>query len=83
MSKKTSRGRRPNLPAAAFNSPATAALAGASSASISTSSSKQPATAARAIDWQGEYGDVMNDLKRTGLIAVVLLAVLIVLSFVL
>ena len=83
MSKKTNKGRRPDLPAAAFNAPAAPVAAGNTPAGAGATSGRQPTTTVRAINWQGEYGDVMNDLKRTGLIAVGLLAVLVALSFVL
>ena len=84
MSKNLNKGRRPNLPPAAFMSPAAAAVAAGSPSIGATSvAARQSATAVRVIDWQGEYGDVMSDLKRTGLIAMGLIAVLIALSFVL
>lgn len=82
MSKNT-RGRRPNLPPAAYMAPGAATATPGSPSSATVTTSKQSATGPRVIDWQGEYGDVMSDLRRTGLIALGLLAVLIALSFVL
>ena len=34
------------------------------------------------INWQEEYGAVLGDLKRTGILAVIMMGVMIALSFV-
>ena len=37
---------------------------------------------AQQIDWQHEYGAVLSDLKRTGILAGILLVAMVVLSFI-
>jgi hypothetical protein len=40
-----------------------------------------PSKAARAVDWQAEYGYVMNDLRYLGLVSAALFVLLLVLGF--
>lgn len=40
------------------------------------------ADSVRAVNWQQEYGAVLGDLKRTGILAGILLAIMVVLSIV-
>jgi hypothetical protein len=84
MSKKTRRQRRPNLPPEAFNTPV-AASAASSTRGVTVAPAAAPAAMARkgvAINWQQEYGEVMGDLKRTGILFFVLMAAMGVLSFI-
>ncbi len=89
MSKKS---RRPNLPASAFNT-----ITNTSSNSVNPSpalATNAPARVAAAparntlsaknvtVNWEAEYGEVLGDLKKTGALALVLLAGMFVLSFV-
>ncbi|MBX7214193.1 MAG: hypothetical protein K1X39_09305 [Thermoflexales bacterium] len=82
MSKTNRRYRTPNLPASAYSAPAAAAQPAPVSAKAPSA-----AAAARALPvlnktaWQDEYSDVMGDLKRTGVIAGVLLLAMVALSF--
>jgi hypothetical protein len=96
MSKKSRRERTPNLPPEAFNAPAPsaapAAVKGKESPATRDRAETQAAQAAQAtrkaaptvstIDWQAEYGEVLGDLRRTFLIFAILVAAMIVLSFV-
>ncbi|MEO6062926.1 MAG: hypothetical protein ABIQ99_13395 [Thermoflexales bacterium] len=80
MSKKTRRYRTPNLPTSAYGS-----VGGAGSASTATVSApvqRAPVAQVIARNWQDEYHEVLGDLKKTGIIAVILLAAMITLSFV-
>lgn len=80
MSKKTRRYRTPNLPTSAYGSPGGAGSV--SAAPIATPVQRAPVAPVIAKNWQDEYQEVFGDLKRTGIIAVVLLAAMAVLSFV-
>ena len=91
MSKKSRRERTPNLPPEAFNVPATAAKApavgaNAAAGTVTTSgvsnSSRKAAAAPAVVDWQGEYGEVLGDLRRTFIIFAGLVVAMIALSFV-
>lgn len=90
MSKKARRERTPNLPPEAFNVPqasaAPAAAAAASEAATPATTSRKAATtsaaSSQAVDWHGEYGEVLGDLRRTFLIFAGLVVAMIVLSFV-
>ena len=81
MSKKSRRQRRLNLPPEAYNTPAAAPVA-------RPAGSVAPATPApmqrrvSEVNWQAEYGDVFGDLKRTGILAAVIMAVMVGLSFI-
>ncbi|HQV27025.1 MAG TPA: hypothetical protein PLG23_17040 [Thermoflexales bacterium] len=81
MSKKPRRYRTPNLPTSAYGS-----VGGAGSApATAVTAPVQRAPVAQVIskNWQDEYTEVLGDLKKTGIIAVILLAGMAVLSFVL
>lgn len=80
MSKRSRRYRNPNLPEEAFNSP----VASTPSATVGSSNGSVAASAAsvRRINWQEEYSEVLGDLRKTAIIAVALVAVMVVLSFV-
>jgi hypothetical protein len=93
MSKKSRRERTPNLPPEAFNVPASSAAAkaptvaangaaGTVAASGISTSNRKTATAPAVVDWQGEYGEVLGDLRRTFLIFAGLVVAMIALSFV-
>ena len=78
MSKKSRRQRRPNLPPEAFNSPSAAIAAPAVRAN-------DPAPAPRKlldINWHEEYSEVLGDLRRTAILAAIMLVAMGVLSFV-
>jgi hypothetical protein len=87
MSKKARRQRRVNLPPEAFNNPVAAptprigadvpAPAG-SAARAAAPNGRVPTT----INWEEEYGDVLGDLKRTGILAAILMAGMFALSFI-
>lgn len=79
MSKKSRRQRRLNLPPEAYNNP----VAVAPAARIGADSAITPAQRGIAqINWKDEYGDVLGDLKRTGILAAIMIAAMIVLSFI-
>ena len=81
MTKKTRRQRRVNLPPEAFNAPNTMPAPRPSTemaGSTSTSNGRVPVQ----INWQEEYGDVLGDLKRTGIIATAMMVVMVALSFI-
>jgi hypothetical protein len=81
MSKKTRRYRTPNLPTSAYG---VVGGAGSAPAAPSAPAPVQRAPAAQAIakNWQDEYHEVFGDLKKTGIIAAILLSAMVVLSFV-
>ena len=72
MSKKSRRQRRPNLPPEAFNSPQ-AAIAARPTADKAASAAPAQRRVAE-VNWKEEYGEVMGDLKRTAVLAVILMA---------
>ena len=81
MSKRSRRYRNPNRPQEAFNSPV--AAPSASTAAVSGSGSVAAAVPqSRRVNWQEEYSEVLGDLRKTAIIAVVLVAVMVGLSFV-
>lgn len=85
MSKRSRRYRNPNLPQEAFNSPvASTPSAATSSATIAANGSGAATSSAsiRRVNWQEEYNEVLGDLRKTAIIAVVLVTVMVVLSFV-
>jgi hypothetical protein len=86
MSKRR-RDRQPNLPPEAFNAPAAIAQpekskTNATQAAPAKRSAATVATSPDAIDWQGEYGEVLGDLRRTFIIFTALVLAMIALSFV-
>lgn len=82
MSKRR-RDRQPNLPPEAFNSPAAVQPETSSATPATTPVVKRvPAIAVPAIDWKDEYGEVLGDLRRTFIIFAVIVAAMVVLSFV-
>lgn len=89
MSKKARRERTPNLPPEAFNVPQSSAVPAATPASseagapATTSRKAAPTVAAssQSVAWQGEYSEVLGDLRRTFLIFIGLVVAMIVLSF--
>ncbi len=86
MSKKPRRQRTPNLPPEAFitpqASPTRAASANAAAAKPAPSIDTSSDTPAKTINWQREYGAVLGDLRRTGILAGILLAVMVVLAII-
>ncbi len=92
MSKKSRRQRRLNLPPEAYNAPAATAVrpaAGPADQAAAPSKDAREAPQRRAtssapapIDWKAEYGDVLGDLKRTGILAAIIMAVMVGLSFI-
>jgi hypothetical protein len=92
MSKKARRQRRVNLPPEAFNNPAAAPIPriGADAPAPAGSAARAAAPAAympngrvpTEINWQEEYGEVLGDLKRTGILAAILMAAMFALSFI-
>lgn len=88
MTKRAKRYRNPNLPQEAFNnpiatsSPTVSATGGAAGRVTPSAAGAATATTARRLNWQEEYSEVLGDLRRTAIIAVALIAVMIVLSFV-
>jgi hypothetical protein len=81
MSKKSRRQRRPNLPPEAFNMPS-ASIAGAAPR---TAEAAADATAQRKlvdINWKKEYSEVLGDLRRTAILAVIMMVAMGVLSFI-
>ncbi len=86
MSKKPRRQRTPNLPPEAFVTPQAAPTrapsahaAGAKPAPSAGASADAPA---KTVNWQREYGAVLGDLKRTGILAGILLVVMVVLAII-
>lgn len=80
MSKKTRRYRTPNLPTSAYGS-----VGGASSdpvAAVAAPVQRAPVAQVIPKNWQDEYHEVLGDLKKTGIIAVILLAAMAILSFI-
>ena len=87
MSKRYSRRpHNPNLPDHAYNTPAdpVAPAATATPAGRATAIKASAAVAAmpRSTDWRHEYGEVLGDLRRTAIIFVGLVVVMVALSFV-
>ncbi len=80
MSKKTRRYRTPNLPTSAYGS--VGAASSAPAAVVAAPVQRAPVAQVIAKNWQYEYHEVLGDLKKTGIIAVILLAAMAVLSFV-
>ncbi len=80
MSKKTRRYRTPNLPTSAYGSAGGAASVPA--VAVAAPAQRAPAAPVIAKNWQDEYHEVFGDLKKTGIIAIVLLAAMAVLSFI-
>ena len=81
MSKKTRRYRTPNLPTSAYSAPSAPAVSAAPVTATPAPARRTQTTPAVNLNWQDEYHEVFGDLKRTGVIAVVLLAAMGVLSF--
>lgn len=82
MSKKSRRQRTLNLPPEAYGAPQVAPAASAPGAASPAAARPAAKPAAAAVNWQAEYGDVLGDLKRTGILAVALIAAMVVLSFI-
>jgi len=90
MSKKSRRGRTPNLPPEAFNVPAPkpaqspAAIGEPASRPAATGSARKfaPAAAPSGADLRREYSEVLGDLRLTAIIFIALIAVMVALSFV-
>ena len=81
MSKKQRRQRKPNLPPEAYQMPSAAPVVRPSTGKVTpaVTSAQRGATT---VNWQAEYGDVLGDLKRTAILATVIMAVMIGLSFI-
>jgi len=91
MSKKSRRGRTPNLPPEAFNVPASKpgqspAATGSEPAGkpAATGTTRNLATMAppSGASLRREYGEVIGDLRLTTIIFIALIAAMVVLSFV-
>ena len=80
MSKRSRRQRRTNLPPEAFNSPA--ASAAPQLVSASGGAAVAPVRRITEINWQAEYSEVLGDLKRTAILATIMIVVMVALSFV-
>lgn len=80
MSKRARRDRRYNIPAEAFDAPTAKTVAAPAKADGKPAA--RQSIAAKVLDWQAEYGDVIGDLKRTFIIAVALAVIMAALSFV-
>ena len=78
MSKKTRRYRTPNLPTSAYGS--VGAAVSASPAAVTAPVQRAPVAQVIAKNWQDEYHEVFGDLKKTGIIAVILLAAMAILA---
>lgn len=81
MSKKQRRQRKLNLPPEAYQMP-TAAPVVRPSASKATPAVTPAQHSATTVNWQAEYGDVLGDLKRTAILATVIMVAMIALSFI-
>lgn len=81
MSKKQRRQRKPNLPPEAYQMPAAAPVVRPSAGKAASTITPAQHSAAT-VNWQAEYGDVLGDLKRTAILAGVIMAVMIGLSFI-
>ncbi len=85
MSKRR-RDRQPNLPPEAYNAPAAIPQPeNVKQANGQAAPAKRGATTpapADVVDWQGEYGEVLGDLRRTFIIFSALVLAMIALSFV-
>jgi hypothetical protein len=83
MAKKS---RRPNLPQSAFNAVSGNTKSAPKLAPIANSPTVQPKAVAvsksASVNWQAEYGDVLADLKKTGVLALGLLVVMFILSLI-
>lgn len=77
MSKKTRRYRTPNLPTSAYAAPV--AEQATSAAQVTRPGSVGPAIGNS--NWQDDYHEVFGDLRRTGVIAAVLLVGMGLLAF--
>jgi len=63
--------------------PATTASSAPASASLATAGAiATPARRITEINWQEEYSEVLGDLKRTAVLAVIMIAVMGALSFI-
>lgn len=72
------RYKNPNLPQEAFNNPIAKVVPMANAAGAEA----QAMTGLRKINWQSEYGEVLGDLRKTAIIFVGMVAVMVLLSFV-
>jgi hypothetical protein len=88
MSKRR-RDRQPNLPPEAYNAPAAipqlqTEKAGTDYVQVAPAKRGAASVAAPAtgVNWQGEYGEVLGDLRRTFIIFTALVLAMIALSFV-
>jgi len=79
MSKKSRRQRRPNLPVEAFNVPTATSKLATQTPAVSV---RETPRATPQVNWQEEYGDVLGDLKRTTVLAVILMSAMVILSFI-
>jgi hypothetical protein len=82
MSKKSRRARAPNLPPEAFNAPAASAAPAAKPAAGNKNAQPAAPVKAASVNWKAEYGAVIGDLRRTAILATIMLAVMVVLSFI-
>jgi len=80
MSKKSRRQRRVNLPPEAFNTPI--AVAPSTSMTGGNVAATSATRKSGEVNWQSEYGAVMGDLKRTGILAAIMMTAMVLLSFV-
>jgi hypothetical protein len=82
MSKKSRRQRTPNLPPEAFVTPQAASTRAPAASAAPTKPAPGADAPAKTVDWQREYGAVLGDLKRTGILAGILLVIMVVLSII-
>jgi len=81
MSKRYSRRpRNPNLPEHAYNTPVDPVAPAV--ATVSPTDKVSAAVMPHMSDWRNEYGEVIGDLRRTAVIFVSLVVVMVALSFV-
>jgi hypothetical protein len=81
MSKKQRRQRKPNLPPEAYQMPSAAPVARPSTGNAAPAVTPAQRSATT-VNWQAEYGDVLGDLKRTAILATVIMVAMIALSFI-
>jgi hypothetical protein len=81
MSKKQRRQRKPNLPPEAYQMPSAAPVVRSSTGNAAPAVTPAQRSATT-VNWQAEYGDVLGDLKRTAILATVIMVAMIALSFI-
>jgi hypothetical protein len=82
MSKKSRRFRTPNLPPEAYAAVTSPGAAAEAPAAVANAASSPVAAAEGALDLSGEYKDVIGDLRKTFIIFISMVVVMLALSFV-